>query len=229
MGLSIDRSFDRLIDSSVGGSRVTLSSFLSWCPLSLNYLYIYFMQPVVVTSKILKYFSFFFFPWFFCWSHVAGFINWFTFTFRWRLPADAAAAATAQPSLDFVRNFWKTFCFFIFIGDGHEFTPLNTSNSVVYEFPLMIKYFGNFIMYVCVWVCAQTCTNVCMYTVCACRYLWNRDAFDFWFRFWSHIFVRLRFELGFFLLYFAYQFSSHTDSHTQMYTPRSVFVGIIIS
>lgn len=57
---SIDRSFDRLIDSSVGGSRVTLSSFLSWCPLSLNYLYIYFMQPVVVTSKILKYFSFFF-------------------------------------------------------------------------------------------------------------------------------------------------------------------------
>lgn len=32
-----------------------------------------------------------------------------------------------------------------------------------------------------------------------------------------------------FFLYFAYQFSFHTDSHTQMYTPRSVFVGIIIS
>lgn len=118
------------------------------------------MQPVV-TSKILIYFSFFF-PrfWVIYYFFVSFklccrcFINWFTFTFRRRLPADASAA---RPSLDFVRNFSKNLCFFffIFIGDGHEFTPLDTSISVVYEFPLMIKYFGDFIM--CMWVCGQTC------------------------------------------------------------------------
>jgi len=44
-----DRSFDRLIDSSVGGSRVTLSSFLLYSPhvvLHLNYLCILYSQSV---------------------------------------------------------------------------------------------------------------------------------------------------------------------------------------
>jgi len=51
-----DRLFDRLIDSSVGGSRVTLSSFLLFFPLAvlhLNYLCMYFMQSVI-TSKIFE-------------------------------------------------------------------------------------------------------------------------------------------------------------------------------
>lgn len=71
------------------------------------------------------------------------------------------------------RNIWKLFyfhyyiylLFFFFLGQPRV-QSTRGSISVVYEFPLMLKYVGN----ICVFVCAD-------------RYLWKRDAFDFWFRF----------------------------------------------
>lgn len=117
------------------------------------------MQPVV-TSKILIYFSFFF-PrfWVIYYFFVSFklccrcFINWFTFTFRRRLPADASAA---RPSLDFVRNFSKNLCFFYF----HWRRPRVHSSRHQHQRRLWVSFddqiFWRF-HYVCVWVCGQTC------------------------------------------------------------------------
>lgn len=142
------------------------------------------MQPVV-TSKILIYFSFFFprfwviyyfFLFFVSFKLCCRcFINWFTFTFRRRLPADASAA---RPSLDFVRNFSKNSCVFYF----HWRRPRVHSSRHQHQRRLWVSFddqiFWQF-HYVC--VCVSVWTD--MYVVCACRYLWKRDAFDFWFRF----------------------------------------------
>lgn len=166
------------------------------------------MQPVV-TSKILIYFSFFF-PrfWVIYYFFVSFklccrcFINWFTFTFRRRLPADASAA---RPSLDFVRNFSKNFVFFFYF---HWRRPRVHSSRHQHQRRLWVS-FDDQIFWRFHYVCVSVWTD--MYVVCACRYLWKRDAFDFWFRFGLTFLCVCVLSWVFFLV--CYQFTWHIDSY----------------
>lgn len=95
------------------------------------------------------------------------FVNWFTFTFRSILFAGNVQISSETKYLKIVlfSLLYISPLFFFFLGQPRV-QSTRGSISVVYEFPLMLKYVGN----ICVFACAD-------------RYLWKRDAFDFWFRF----------------------------------------------